>query len=70
MSQADQFRNAMRQQQLYNLAGSPLLLEIMSRLRIEAIIDKQVPAGAKQQVSHGQSARRQRPSGRMCCARW
>ena len=56
MSQADQFRNAMRQQQLYNLAGSPLLLEIMSRLRIEAIIDKQVPAGAKQQVSHGQSA--------------
>ena len=56
MSQADQFRNALQQQQMYNLAGSPLLLEIMSRLRIEAIIDEHAPAGARQEVSHGQSA--------------
>jgi len=56
MSQADQFRNALQQQQMYNLAGSPLLLEIMWRLRIEAIIDEHAPAGARQEVSHGQSA--------------
>lgn len=56
MSQADAFRNAMQQQQFYNLAGSPLLVEIMSRLRIESIIDAHVPPGIKQEVSHGQSA--------------
>ena len=56
MSQADAFRNAMQQQQFHNLAGSPLLLEIMSRLRIESIIDEHAPPGPKQEVSHGQSA--------------
>jgi len=56
MSQANQFRNALKQQQMYNLAGSPLLLEIMSRLRIEAIIDEHAPAGTRQEVSHGQAA--------------
>lgn len=56
MSQADAFRNAMQQQQFHNLAGSPLLLEIMSRLRIESIIDNHAPAGPRQEVSHGQSA--------------
>lgn len=56
MSQADAFRNAMQQQQFYNLAGSPLLLEIMSRLHIESIIDDHAPTGARQEVSHGQSA--------------
>jgi len=56
MSQADAFRNAMQQQQFHNLAGSPLLLDIMSRLRIESIIDDHAPAGPRQEVSHGQSA--------------
>ncbi len=56
MSQADAFRNAMQQQQFHNLAGSPLLLEIMSRLRIESIIDEHAPPRPKQEVSHGQSA--------------
>ena len=56
MSQADAFRNAMRQQQMYNLAGSPLLLEIMSQLHIESIIDTYASAGDRQEVSHGQAA--------------
>ena len=56
MTQADAFRNAMHQQQFHNLAGSPLLLDVMSRLRIESIIDTHAPAGAKQNVSHGQAA--------------
>jgi transposase len=56
MSQADAFRNAMQQQQFYNLAGSPLLLDIMSRLQIETIIDSHAPTGPRQEVSHGQSA--------------
>lgn len=55
MSQADAFRNAMHQQQLHKLAGSPLLLDIICRLRIETIIDEYVPPGARQEVSHGQS---------------
>jgi transposase len=56
MSQADAFRNAMHQQQFHNLAGSPLLLDIMSRLRIESIIDTHAPTGNRQDVSHGQAA--------------
>lgn len=56
MTQAEQFRNAVQEQHMHNLAGSPLLLEIIGRLRIETIIDAQVPAGARQAVSHGQAA--------------
>lgn len=56
MSQADQFRNALHQQQVHKLAASPLLLAIMSQLQIEARIDEQVPIGARQGVSNGQAA--------------
>lgn len=55
MSQAQEFQNAVKQHQVYKLAGSPLLLEIMSRLGIEAIIDHHAAAGKKQVVSHGQA---------------
>ena len=56
MSHADAFRSAMQQQQFHNLASSPLLLDIMSQLCIESIIDTHAPAGDRQDVSHGQAA--------------
>ena len=55
MSQAIDFRNAVKQQQYHKIAGSPLLLEIISSLGIEQIIDEHAPSGEKQRVSHGQA---------------
>lgn len=55
MTQANAFQNAVKQQHFHKIAGSPLLLEIMSRLGIEQIIDQHAPSGEKQQVSHGQA---------------
>lgn len=55
MSQAQDFQNAVKQHQVCKLAGSPLLLEIMNSLGLEAIIDAHAPAGDKQIVSHGQA---------------
>ncbi len=55
MSQANAFQEAVKQQHFHQIAGSPLLLEIMSRLGIEQNIDAHAPSGAKQQVSHGQA---------------
>jgi len=56
MSQANDFYNAMRQQQVHKLAGSPLLWSIIQTLKLEQLIDNHCPAGNKQQVSHGQAA--------------
>lgn len=55
MTQATDFQNALKQQQFHKIAGSPLLLEIISRLGIEQIIDENASSGEKQQVSHGQA---------------
>ena len=55
MTQASAFQNAVKQQQFHKIAGSPLLLDIMSRLGIEKIIDQHAPSGEKQRVSHGQA---------------
>lgn len=56
MSQANDFYNAIRQQQVHKLAGSPLLWHIIQTLNIEELIDKYCPAGDKQQISNGQAA--------------
>ncbi len=56
MSQAKDFYNAIRQQQVHKLAGSPLLWHIIQTLNIEPLIDSHCPGGDKQQVSHGQAA--------------
>lgn len=55
MSQANDFYNAIRQQQVHKLAGSPLLWHIIKTLNIEQLIDKHCPAGDKE-VSHGQAS--------------
>ena len=55
MSQARDFQNAVKQQEFHKIAGSPLLLDIISRLGIEVIIDEHAPSGEKQQVSNGQA---------------
>ncbi len=56
MSQANDFYNAIRQQQVHKLAGSPLLWHIIQTLNIEQLIDNYCPSGDKQQVRHGQAA--------------
>lgn len=55
MSQANDFYNAIRQQQVHKLAGSPLLWQIIQTLKVEQLIDQYCPIVGKQQVSHGQS---------------
>ena len=55
MSQAEAFQNAVNKQEFHKIAASPLLMEIMAQLGIEAIIDDHAPSGEKQQVSHGQA---------------
>jgi len=54
MNQAETFQDAVEKQEFHKIAASPLLLEIISRLGIEQIIDEHAPSGEKQQVSHGQ----------------
>jgi transposase len=55
MTQAKDFQNAVKQQEFHKIAGSPLLLDIISNLGVEAIFDEHAQSGEKQQVSNGQA---------------
>ena len=56
MSQAEAFQNAVKKQEFHKIAASPLVMDIISRLGIEQIVDTHAPAGEKQRVTHGQAA--------------
>ncbi len=55
MSQAKAFQDAVQKQEFHKIAASPLLMDIISQLGIEEIIDDHAPAGEKQRVTHGQA---------------
>jgi transposase len=55
VSQAEEFRNAVRNQRVYKLGSSPLLWHIIEKLKLEQSIDKHCPTG-KHDVSNGRSA--------------
>lgn len=55
MNQAEAFQKAVEKQEFHKIAASPLLMDIISRLGIEEIIEQHTPSGEKQQVSHGQA---------------